>query len=198
METQNRTSPHPLMIIAAIAVTVFSAAGIAAIMGWIPTSSGDAAPPLAATASVNGAKPLAQAGATRQQTVTVRTPRTLTPLVESRVRCADCGVIESVREIEKAGDGTGLGAVGGAVAGGVLGNQVGAGRGKDVMTVVGAVAGGIAGNQIEKKVRSTKSYEISVRMEDGSTRLVSEPNAPAWHSGDRVRLIEGRIQPDKA
>ena len=39
METQTSKSPHTLFWIAGIAVTVFSVAGIAAIMGWIPTST---------------------------------------------------------------------------------------------------------------------------------------------------------------
>ena len=39
METQANKSPHTLFWIAGIAVTVFSAVGIAAIMGWIPTST---------------------------------------------------------------------------------------------------------------------------------------------------------------
>lgn len=42
--------------------------------------------------------------------------------------------------------GTGVG----AVAGGVLGNQVGSGKGKTLATVAGAVGGGYAGNQIQK------------------------------------------------
>ncbi len=36
--TTPRAALHPMIIIAAIAVTLFSAAGIAAIMGWIPTT----------------------------------------------------------------------------------------------------------------------------------------------------------------
>lgn len=40
METQANESPHTLFWIAGIAVTVFSLAGIAAIMGWIPNSMG--------------------------------------------------------------------------------------------------------------------------------------------------------------
>src|SRR3990167_2214886 len=40
METQARKSPHTLFWIAGIAVTLFSVAGIAAIMGWIPASTG--------------------------------------------------------------------------------------------------------------------------------------------------------------
>jgi uncharacterized protein YcfJ len=42
--------------------------------------------------------------------------------------------------------GTGVG----AVAGGVLGNQVGGGKGKTLATVGGAVAGGYVGNQVQK------------------------------------------------
>ena len=40
MNTQVSKSPHPLAWVAGIAVILFSAAGIAAIMGWIPTSTG--------------------------------------------------------------------------------------------------------------------------------------------------------------
>jgi len=105
-------------------------------------------------------------------------------------------VVESVREVETEGQGSGLGAVGGAVAGGVLGHQVGAGRGRDVMTVVGAVGGAFAGHQIEKKVKTTKSYAITVRFEDGTTRVFTEANAPAWRQGDKVRVINDRIQPN--
>lgn len=42
--------------------------------------------------------------------------------------------------------GTGVG----AVAGGLLGNQVGHGKGKTLATVAGAAGGGYAGNQIQK------------------------------------------------
>ncbi len=40
MEMHVRKSLHPLWWITGIAVILFSAAGIAAIMGWIPTSTG--------------------------------------------------------------------------------------------------------------------------------------------------------------
>jgi len=105
-------------------------------------------------------------------------------------------VIESVNEIEKDGEGSGVGAIAGGVAGAVVGNQVGAGRGRTVMSVLGAVGGAFAGNQIEKKTRKVKSYNITVRFEDGSTRTVSQPTAPVWRSGDRVRFIDGMIQPN--
>jgi outer membrane lipoprotein SlyB len=107
--------------------------------------------------------------------------------------CHECGVIESVREVEKKGDGSGLGAVAGGVTGGLLGRQTGNGRGRDVMTVLGAVGGAFAGNVIEKNVKKVKSYELEIRFEDGSSRLITQDNPPAWRSGDRVRLVDGRI-----
>ena len=110
--------------------------------------------------------------------------------------CAECGVIESVREIQHHGEGTGLGAVGGAVVGGLLGNQVGSGRGNTAATVVGAVGGVIAGNEIEKRVKSTKGYEITVRFDDGSSRVIGAASAPTWRAGDHVKVVDGVIQAD--
>lgn len=109
-------------------------------------------------------------------------------------RCVNCGQIELVREIVTRGQGSGLGAVGGAVVGGAVGNQVGAGRGRDLATVAGAVGGAVAGNEIEKRSKSTKSYEITVRLNDGSSRVVSETNPPMWRPGDRVKINNGMIQ----
>jgi outer membrane lipoprotein SlyB len=107
--------------------------------------------------------------------------------------CLDCGVVESVREVKKEGEGTGLGAVGGAVLGGVLGNQVGGGTGKKIATVVGAVGGGYAGHQVEKHARASSQWEIAVRFEDGSSQVFTENAAPPWRSGDRVKVVSGRI-----
>jgi outer membrane lipoprotein SlyB len=111
----------------------------------------------------------------------------------ARPACYDCGVIESVREIEKKGEGSGLGAAAGGVAGGVLGHQTGGGRGRDVMTVLGAIGGAVAGHQIEKNVKKVKSYEISIRFDDGSRQLSTQDSAPAWRQGDKVRLVNGVI-----
>lgn len=107
--------------------------------------------------------------------------------------CYDCGVIESVREIEKKGEGSGLGVAAGGVAGGLLGRQTGAGRGRDAMTVLGAIGGAVAGHQIEKNVKKVKSYEIAIRFDDGSGQLITQGNPPAWRSGDKVKLVNGII-----
>ena len=80
----------------------------------------------------------------------------------------------------------------------VLGKQFGNGGGRDALTILGAIGGALAGHQVEKKVRSTKVYEVRVRMEDGSTRRLNEPAAPAWRSGDRVRFVDGRLEAERA
>ncbi|MEO8442568.1 MAG: glycine zipper 2TM domain-containing protein [Betaproteobacteria bacterium] len=183
-------SPHLLMWIAGIAVILFSVAGIAAIMGWIPTSLGRG------NASVGIAAPgklATKAGAPEHG----RSQPAPLPVAQRGVAshsCADCGVIESTRAVKSKGEGTGIGAVGGAVAGGLIGNQIGAGRGNTVATVVGAVGGAVAGNEVEKRVKSTTAYEVTVRLDDGSSRVVNEGSASAWHAGDRVKIVSGEIQ----
>jgi uncharacterized protein YcfJ len=54
------------------------------------------------------------------------------------------------KEIQSKDDNRLIGTGVGAVAGGLLGNQVGGGKGKTLATVAGAVGGGYAGNQIQK------------------------------------------------
>ena len=246
METQANKSPHTLFWIAGIAVTVFSAAGIAAIMGWIPTSTSSPSEKIALVdqpaAPVVPAKPAAaivpaaptqaqlqarekaredaraqaredaraqaredaraqtredaraQARRDARTQAQAQAPAQVADSTPARWRCAECGVIQSVREVATKGEGSGIGAVGGAVVGGLLGHQVGSGRGQDIATVVGAVGGVVAGNEIEKRVKSGKSYEITVRFEDGSSRVINEANAPTWRTGDRVKVINGVIQ----
>jgi len=104
--------------------------------------------------------------------------------------CGYCGTIEGVREVKQAGQGTGVGAVAGGVGGAVIGKQFGNGRGSNALAILGAVGGAIAGHQVEKSVRSTTTYEVSVRMEDGSTRSIAQATPPAWRTGERVR-VEG-------
>jgi outer membrane lipoprotein SlyB len=107
--------------------------------------------------------------------------------------CHDCGTIESVREVTKEPEGSGIGAVAGGVLGGVLGNQVGNGRGRDLATVIGVVGGAVAGNQIEKAQKRVARYEVTVRFEDGSSRVFSQDTPPAWRSGDRVKVENGLL-----
>jgi outer membrane lipoprotein SlyB len=159
MHTKRPGILYPVMLIAAIAVIVFSIVGIATMMGWMPSAlSGGSAADKAAAAP-----------------------------------CVDCGVIESIRALPVKGQGSGAGAVSGAVVGGILGNQVGRGRGRAVATVVGAGAGAYAGNEIEKNMKDSVTYQIQVRMSDGTIRTLHEPAQPAVTIGQKVRITERGI-----
>lgn len=107
--------------------------------------------------------------------------------------CSSCGTISSIRAVEQAGEGSGLGAIAGGVVGGLLGHQIGGGTGKDLATIAGAIGGGYAGNQIEKKTKTTKHYEISVRMDNGDIRSFEQDNAPAFVAGEKVKIIDGSL-----
>jgi outer membrane lipoprotein SlyB len=106
------------------------------------------------------------------------------------------GVVESVREIsEAAKTSNGIGPIVGGIAGALLGNQFGHGNGRSVMTVAGAAGGALLGTKVEKDTRGTKHWEILVRLDDGTTRTLTSQVAPFWHGGERVRMIDGKLQP---
>ena len=201
METQSNKISPALIWTAGIAMILFFGAGAAAFMGWIPGSAAHPGatavltPPEKSPASA--AKPaLAKPVAPKPQSTVEhsKAPVHVAAAPVALAKCIDCGVIESTREVDTKGEGSGIGAVGGAVVGGVLGHQVGGGRGKDVATVIGAVGGVVAGNEIEKRMKTTKSYDVTVRLDDGSTRVIHEAAVPTWRAGDRVRIVDGTIR----
>ncbi|MFH1815333.1 MAG: glycine zipper 2TM domain-containing protein [Pseudomonadota bacterium] len=107
--------------------------------------------------------------------------------------CIDCGIVESIREIQAAADPSGLGAAAGGVVGGLLGNNVGKGSGRTVATIIGIAGGAYAGHQIEKTQRKTTRHEVGVRMNNGDYRTVTLDAAPGWHVGDKVKLQNGNL-----
>ena len=109
--------------------------------------------------------------------------------------CVDCGVIESVREVQAAADPSGLGAAAGGVVGGLLGNNVGKGSGRTIATLIGIAGGAYAGHQIEKTQRKTIRHEVGVRMDNGEYRTVTLDTAPSWQVGDNVHLRDGTLLP---
>jgi outer membrane lipoprotein SlyB len=208
MEAPHRT--HPLVIVAAGTVTLFSLVGVGAVMGWIPTTVGQSSPSAAAAQAPEQsesqpepakpverraqAKPAARTEPRHQaEQLAVAPPPPPPPAVVAAV-CRECAVVEDVRTVEKAGQGSGVGAVGGAVVGGVLGHQVGSGRGKDLATILGALGGAFGGNEVEKTVKKEKEYQIVVRYDDGSKGTFTQATQPGWHKGDRVKVINGAIQ----
>jgi outer membrane lipoprotein SlyB len=205
MET-TRIRLHPLLTAAAISLIVLSAAGIAALTGVLPLSRGSDPQAMAPEAPKAVEQPVTPPTVETPPATPKRAARHVPPR-PAPVQVAGGepapvaqaplpgvgGVIESVKEIEKKGESTVAGPILGGIAGAVLGHQVGEGRGKTVATAVGAGAGIFGGKAIEEKVRATKHWETTVRLDDGSTRTVSSETEPAWHAGERVRVVDGQI-----
>jgi outer membrane lipoprotein SlyB len=108
--------------------------------------------------------------------------------------CGSCGNVESIRQIATRAQGSGVGAGAGAILGGLLGNQVGSGHGRQLATVAGAVGGAVVGNQVEGNMKANHSYEIRVRLDDGTLRTFHQQSVPQWRTGDRVRIVKGALR----
>ncbi len=104
--------------------------------------------------------------------------------------CSSCGRVTDVHTESRHGKASGVGAVGGAVVGGLLGNMVGGGNGRKLATVAGAVGGGYAGNEIEKNQKTYTVWVVQVREGDGRLRRFERSADPGLRVGDEVRLTE--------
>ncbi|PZP64504.1 MAG: hypothetical protein DI596_01805 [Azospira oryzae] len=178
---------YPLMIIAAMAVILFSIVGIATMTGHMPAAF-PGAPEGEDSATANAATKLAaqKPAAAKKDQASRAAPAASAP-------CSDCGVIESIRASEVKGQPSGVGMVAGGVTGGVIGNQIGGGSGRTIATIVGAAGGAYLGHEIEKNVKRTTVYRITVRMEDGTVRTVTQEAPPGFGIGEKVRVVDGRI-----
>jgi outer membrane lipoprotein SlyB len=59
--------------------------------------------------------------------------------------------------------------------------------------VAGAVGGAVVGNQVEGNMNAKHSYEIRVRLDDGSLRVFHQSSRPGWHAGERVKIVGGSL-----
>ena len=102
------------------------------------------------------------------------------------------GTVDSVRTVQIEGTKTPVGTGAGAVAGGILGNQVGGGSGRALATLGGALIGGVAGSAAEEGITRQPGYEITVRLDNGRVISVVQAADMAFAPGERVRVIEAR------
>ena len=113
--------------------TLAIAAGFAALMAWMPLlhdASQDALP----GSQIEDAKPDATIDTGSQ---------TLKEFAQRNVRCAECGLIESIRETQ----------------------------------------------------RDSEGSEITVRLQDGSSRVMIDANPGSFRPGQRVKVIDGLAGP---
>lgn len=92
------------------------------------------------------------------------------------------------------GSGVGAGTIIGGVVGGVLGRQVGSGTGQDIATVAGVVGGAVVGHEVDKHYQDQNdTYNIRVRLNNGSYLTINVPSVSDLRVGDRVRIDNGQI-----
>lgn len=103
------------------------------------------------------------------------------------------GTVESVRSVtisSNDGQPSGLGAVGGGALGAVAGSAIGGGRGSIATAIIGGIAGAVAGNAVENGVAKRAGVEITVRLDNGDLRAITQSaTGEMFQAGDRVRLL---------
>ena len=172
---------YPALVIAAISVTLFSLIGIAALTGVMPSAHSN--PQAAATAKA------APAGKLAQSSVPSSAPKARA----GAAACVGCGTVESINLVETAAKTSGVGAVAGGLTGALLGNQIGRGDGRTVMTIAGGAGGAYLGNKIEQNTHRTSSYKIVVRMENGGLRTIYQTAAPSVAVGSQVQIVGNSV-----
>ncbi|RXZ32482.1 glycine zipper 2TM domain-containing protein [Oxalobacteraceae bacterium CAVE-383] len=195
METVTKNRIHPLIASAAVAIILVCMVGVAAITGLLPGSRSANTPPRTAESSQLSSADKAAAERDAEKSAPPASP----PLLAAAATpakpeiCENCGEVEGIRAIKHPKKTSGIGMVGGAVVGGLLGNQIGSGNGRILGTVAGAAGGGYAGNEIEKHTQTTTTYEVVVRMENGRVREFPQSSSN-WRVGDRVRVVNGALR----
>ena len=187
------TAPLPATQPSTIAPTTASTAA-----GYAPAypAQGSAAYGSSAQGSTASgyAEPLPEPAPVRESHPKARTTTRVAQEASSSRWCGNCGNVESIRTLTTRAQGSGIGAAGGAILGGLLGNQVGGGHGRQLATVAGAVGGAVVGNQVEGNMKANHSYEIRVRLDDGTLRTFHQQSVPQWRTGDRVRIVKGSLR----
>jgi outer membrane lipoprotein SlyB len=101
--------------------------------------------------------------------------------------------VESVRGVKISsnnGQPSGLGAIGGGALGGVAGSTIGGGTGSIITGIIGGIAGAVAGNAIENRTAISDGLEITVRLDNGDMRAITQTaTGEVFQAGERVRLL---------
>lgn len=102
------------------------------------------------------------------------------------------GTIMGLRPVTIQKDTTsGAGMIAGGALGGVAGSAVGGGTGRNLAIVGGAIIGALAGNKIEEETGKSQGVEITVRLDNGETRVIAQTDDQKLSVGQRVQVISG-------
>jgi len=159
MKMRANETPYLLLLIGAGAVILLGTSAIAAVTAWMPTSTDVAGVVLAVDKLPT--LPSGPVGVVAQIP-----PARAEGAARVRVKCAECGVVASAREIGQFGGGIDPGAAGSLARGG----------------------------RTQTLGKSAQGYEVTVRMKDGASRAFTAANSANWRAGERVIIIEGTSQ----
>lgn len=102
------------------------------------------------------------------------------------------GTVEAVRNVviqqERT---TGAGTVAGGALGGVAGSTIGGGSGRVLAAIGGGLLGAMAGDAVEHRMGKSAGLEITVRLDNGETRVIAQEADVPLSVGQRVRVISG-------
>lgn len=102
------------------------------------------------------------------------------------------GRIIAVDDVPVSGAGSGIGTVGGGVAGATIGSALAHGRTGSILAGVGgAIIGAIAGNAIEQGITRGQGTRFVVQLDNGQVINVVQTNEANLQTGDRVTVLEG-------
>jgi outer membrane lipoprotein SlyB len=99
------------------------------------------------------------------------------------------GTVESVRNVTIVKPESGTGVISGAALGGLAGSTAGGGRGQAATAILGAVAGGLLGQRVEAGANKRPGFEITVRLDNGDYRAITQEADEMFRPGERVRLL---------
>jgi outer membrane lipoprotein SlyB len=99
------------------------------------------------------------------------------------------GTVESVRNVTIVKPESGTGALGGAALGGVAGSTIGSGKGEVAGAIAGALAGGLLGQHVEAGANKQAGFEITVVLDNGDMRAITQAADELFRPGERVRLL---------
>ncbi|QJR14163.1 hypothetical protein [Usitatibacter palustris] len=99
------------------------------------------------------------------------------------VKCAECGVVRSVKRVEKETRPTEVDKS--KPSGFVATIPLGKGAGKPTV--------GSSNDAQENEKPPVVSYEIIVRLDDGRFRVVIQAEADNIREGDQVKVVEGKV-----
>lgn len=120
-------------------------------------------------------------------------PNVFTASQAQREQTVRIGTVDSVRPVRISsnnGRPSGLGVVGGGALGALAGSSIGGGRGSVATGIIGGIGGAVAGNAIENSVAMRDGVEITVRLDNGDLRAITQTTSGEFfRAGDRVRLL---------